>query len=402
MLNIVIPMAGQGQRFLDYGFKINKYLLPIDKNLTPMIVKAVDTLNATGRFIFIIREENGRDENLRHLLSTHFPISIILSVDKLTEGPASTCYIAKNYINNDEPLIISNSDQILDYDFKDFIETCQQYDGCVMTYTPDYPIIPGSKDKHSFIKMENGVGTQVEEKIAISEDALVGTHYYKRGSDFVKAYQYIVKNNIRAPNGEFYISNTYQAMINQGYKIGKYPLSQDEHFYPVGEPKDYFKYYNQVCPIKHSTDLVHFFDGEITLSDSIVFLSERIFSTGKSYTLTGKGVYIKGFDIPFCEIDPSQYTRGWFIGNFEPALLKRQDIEVGYLKHRQGEKWPFHYHKNADEINILVKGSMIINEIPISHIFIFEKNTISCPIFLQDCEIICIKTISDKNDKYLL
>ena len=98
------------------------------------------------------------------------------------------------------------------------------------------------------------------------------------------------------------------------------------------------------------------------------------------------------------------YTRGWFIGNFEPSLLKTKDFEVSYKLHPKDQKWDFHYHKKATEINILVKGKMIINNVIYNsnEVFIINPNIISCPFFLEDCEIICIKIPSIQNDKYII
>ena len=80
------------------------------------------------------------------------------------------------------------------------------------------------------------------------------------------------------------------------------------------------------------------------------------------------------------------------------------DYEIGYLQHSKNSFWNFHFHKLATEINILVKGKMIINNITYNQndIFIIHNNIISCPIFLQDCEIICIKMPSIPNDKYII
>jgi len=138
-MNVLIPMAGLGSRFTKYGFATNKYLLPIDIQQTKMIEKAILTLDipSNSQFIFILREEKEKDDSLRlylhELCDKHSYKCIILSVNYLTEGPASTAYLAKDYINNDIPLIISNSDQILDWDYNNFINKCNNYDGCVLT-----------------------------------------------------------------------------------------------------------------------------------------------------------------------------------------------------------------------------------------------------------------------------
>ena len=106
----------------------------------------------------------------------------------------------------------------------------------------------------------------------------------------------------------------------------------------------------------------------------------------------------------FSHINLSDYTRGWLIGNFTPSIEKNIEYEIAYLSHAKKSFWNYHYHKLSKEINILVKGKMIINNIIYmqNDIFIIDKNIISCPIFLDDCEIICIKIPSIPTDKYII
>lgn len=98
----------------------------------------------------------------------------------------------------------------------------------------------------------------------------------------------------------------------------------------------------------------------------------------------------------------TEFFRGWFIGNFNPSVLKTKDFEVGLLTHKQGEHWPKHYHALATEYNLLISGKMIIKQTKIEpgDIFIIEPNEIADPIFLEDCTVLCIKTPSEPGDKY--
>ena len=50
----------------------------------------------------------------------------------------------------------------------------------------------------------------------------------------------------------------------------------------------------------------------------------------------------------------TDYHRGWFIGNFDPSILKTEHFEVGILTHKKGENWPAHYHKDSVEYNVLI------------------------------------------------
>lgn len=95
-------------------------------------------------------------------------------------------------------------------------------------------------------------------------------------------------------------------------------------------------------------------------------------------------------------------TRGWFIGDFEPTMLKTRDFEVGVLIHKKDEKWPAHYHKESTEINVLLSGKMIVQGKTIhpNEIFVFDPYEVSDPIFLEDCKVLCVKTPSIPSDKY--
>lgn len=98
----------------------------------------------------------------------------------------------------------------------------------------------------------------------------------------------------------------------------------------------------------------------------------------------------------------SDMKGGWFCGDFEPSVYKTKDFEVCYKVHAKGEKWPTHFHKEATEINYLIRGNMIIqnNKLTAGDIFIILPNEIADPIFLEDCELIVVKTPSVKGDKY--
>ena len=72
----------------------------------------------------------------------------------------------------------------------------------------------------------------------------------------------------------------------------------------------------------------------------------------------------------------SRFTRGWFIGDFEPSLLKTKEFEVALISHEKDEYIPKHYHAIAIEYNVLLSGKMLINNRTIKpgEIFVFEKN----------------------------
>ena len=97
-----------------------------------------------------------------------------------------------------------------------------------------------------------------------------------------------------------------------------------------------------------------------------------------------------------------EFHRGWFIGNFEPSVLKTDQFEVALITHIKGEQWPKHYHAVATEYNLLVSGSMRIcgQQIQPGDVFVLEPNEVADPEFLEDCKVVCVKVPSIKGDKY--
>lgn len=446
-LQIVIPMAGLGSRFTSFGFKTNKYMLPISsKNGNLMIEEAIASLkiNIPCKYFFIIRKD--QDENsvlsnyLKQLcLDMDLPFQII-HIDHLTEGPASTTYQCVPFLDLAAPLIVSNSDQVLDWSFDTFMQTCIKYDGCVLCYKPDYKLEIGAIDKNSYARLdEKGIPVEFKEKEVISEYALVGVHYFKQAKLFVDSYQFMEANNIRAPNGEFYLSICYDILVKQCKRIGIHSLEPTkEKFYPVGEPLDYFTYLytkgnylplivspshnNKTiiendklsCILKHIDASEKYYVNAglyiIIQSDNIETPIIRIVSTETVWTFP-KAVDIlvfKHINMDYEKIvgsyDISEYIRGWFVGDFEPSIFKTKDIEIAYMSHKERDKWPFHYHMKAYEYNILISGNMILNSFDIkqgAH-FLLRPNEIACPEFITDCYVLCIKYPSVIGDKYII
>lgn len=100
----------------------------------------------------------------------------------------------------------------------------------------------------------------------------------------------------------------------------------------------------------------------------------------------------------------SDFKGGWFIGDFEPSLLQTKFFEANVRTHPKGEKWDAHYHKYTHEFNVLVSGKMKIcgQLVEAGEIFVIPPNEIADPEFLEDCTVVCIKTPSIPEDKYIV
>ena len=123
-MNIIIGMAGAGSRFKDAGYTVPKPLVRVGG--TTMIQSAVDSLGIAGNYTFVVRQEHlvGYPWLKEHLESFADNVNIV-ALDHLTDGAACSLLKAKEFINNDEPLISINSDQVLHWDSEMFLEKCK-------------------------------------------------------------------------------------------------------------------------------------------------------------------------------------------------------------------------------------------------------------------------------------
>ncbi len=233
MINIVIPMAGEGSRFSKAGYRKPKPFINVDGK--PMIVRVLENLTYfDARYILIARKEHmAQEAELVKQIEQEYN-AVFIPIEKLTEGTACTVLYARKYINNDEPLLIANSDQIVDMSISDFINDCKdrKLDGSILTFIDEL------KDpKWSFAKInDKNMVTEVKEKVVISQYATVGIYLYSKGKDFINASIDMIIENERV-NGEFYTCPTYNYAIRENAKIGIYNIDFRQ-MHGIGTPDD--------------------------------------------------------------------------------------------------------------------------------------------------------------------
>ena len=238
-MNIVVPIVGIGKRFLDAGYEKPKPLISVRSQ--PIVQHAVESFGIDGKYIFIIRKSDFYDE-LKFLLLSMKPNCVIVETDTMTEGSSSSILLAKTYIDNDEELITINCDQRTDWHPQEFLDFCRSCDadGVVGTYPYD-GIVRNEYSPYSFIELDSeGNAVRLEEKFAISDHALCGIHYWRKGSDFVSSAEEMIRNNDRI-NNEFYVSKTYNYLIKNNKKIKNYTLGKGQ-FFSLGTPDDIKKF----------------------------------------------------------------------------------------------------------------------------------------------------------------
>jgi HAD superfamily hydrolase (TIGR01509 family) len=229
-MNILIPMAGAGSRFANAGYSFPKPL--IDVRNKPMIQVVVESMNIDANFIYIVQKEHREKYNLDTLLNLITPNCKIVEIEGITEGAACSTLLAKEHINTDAPLIITNSDQFIEWNSTEFIYQMNEkdFDGGIVSFPATHP-------KWSFVKTdENNIVLEVAEKKPISNKATAGIYYWKHGADYVKYTEQMIEKDIRV-NNEFYVCPVYNEAIQDRKRIYNFDIEADK-MWGLGTPED--------------------------------------------------------------------------------------------------------------------------------------------------------------------
>jgi len=229
-VKVLIPMAGEGSRFTKEGYTFPKPLISVCGK--PMIQLVVENLDFDCEYIFLVRKSHvekytGLIDTLERITNGKFKYIV---VDGLTEGAACTALLAEEFIDNDEDLLIANSDQYIEYQAPNFnmLKNQTNCDAIVYTFNAVHP-------KWSFVKTNaRGFITEVAEKKPISNIATCGIYWYRKGSDFVKYTKQMIEKDIRV-NNEFYIAPVYNELIGDNKTL--IPFYVDK-MWGIGTPED--------------------------------------------------------------------------------------------------------------------------------------------------------------------
>lgn len=249
-MNILIPMAGAGQRFQDAGYTISKPAIPTyDRRtgrLLPMVVCA--TLDLPGvradgcNVIYVERNfhrENGTEEKIQEC----FPKAKFIVTNQLTEGQACTCMLAKDLINNQEELLIAGCDNGMVINQNRFLARKQEADVVVFTYRNNDSVLrnPNAYGWMKVDEQENIIGTSIKKAISNTpqkDHAVVATFWFRSGAQFVQATEKMIAENDRI-NNEFYVDEVVKHALELGYRAKAFEI---ERYIGWGTPKDYEDY----------------------------------------------------------------------------------------------------------------------------------------------------------------
>jgi dTDP-glucose pyrophosphorylase len=224
-------MAGRGSRFVQAGYSVPKPLINVLGR--PMYSWAVDglPLNESKQLIFICLREHLEslelERDIRSRYAKYKPIIVPLA--HVTEGQACTVLKAREWIDNDDPLLIFNADTYCPTTIGESLKRWgPEVDGAL-------DVFEGEGDKWSFARIdEQGRVQETAEKKRISPWASTGLYYFRRGKDFVQHATHAIAESARH-NNEFYVAPLYNRMIAAG---GEVRINLVDRVHILGTPED--------------------------------------------------------------------------------------------------------------------------------------------------------------------
>lgn len=235
--NLLLPIAGKAQRFLDAGYTMPKPLIMCEgKQIIDWSLSSINTSECN--IIFIVRKEHINNFSIDEILKNKFGQDItIISLDHVTRGSVETCVYAKELIDNDTPLIIYTPDVYFEPKF-DPNNIDANLDGCLLTFK-------ANSTAHSYAELDNnGFVIKTAEKEVISSNAAVGVYYFNKGSKFIHYANEMIDKNLTVKN-EFYICPMYNQLIKDNLKV---KIIETQKMHVLGTPEELEFFTKYVCP----------------------------------------------------------------------------------------------------------------------------------------------------------
>jgi len=253
MVNL-IPMAGEGRRFINEGFLCPKPLIEVSDK--PMVIQAARSLPEAARWVFVCRQEHIRDYCIDELLKRHFPVAEIIAIDRLTSGQASTCLLTQDLIDDNDELLIGpcDSSAIWNKDKYSALVSDNRTDALIWTFRNNAAVKRDPR-MYGWVKTDsNGNASIVSCKVPLSKNllkdhAIIGTFYFKKAAYFFDAVKQMIAKN-RKINNEFYIDEAINEVIGSGLRVKVFEV---EKYIGWGTPNDlkvyqyWESYFNKRC-----------------------------------------------------------------------------------------------------------------------------------------------------------
>jgi len=241
-MQIVVPMAGAGTRFVQAGYTSPKPLIEVDG--MPVIEHVIRLFPGERQFLFVCARNHLEETPLRSVLRRLAPSARIVGIEPHKRGPVHTALEAREFISDEEPVVLNYCDFSVYWSYARFKQQMEELTcaGCITAYRGFHPHSLGS-NLYAYLREHNRFLTEIQEKRCftdqrMNEYASAGTYYFRSGALLKRYFQRAIERDLQT-NGEYYASMPYNLMVEDGLDVYVYEL---EHFLQWGTPEDLEEY----------------------------------------------------------------------------------------------------------------------------------------------------------------
>jgi hypothetical protein len=181
--------------------------------LVERFVRACAPLNA--ELVFAVRAQDIKRHRIGNVINIAAPGSAIVPINGDTKGAACTALLCVQHIDVDDELLIMNSNEFLDIDYKQVTDGFRErgLDAGVVTFHSIHP-------RYSYMRLDaDGNIVEAAEKNPISRHATAGFYWFRKGASFLMAAQEMIKKDVEV-DGSFFISLTFNELVLKQKKLG--------------------------------------------------------------------------------------------------------------------------------------------------------------------------------------
>lgn len=239
-LHIIMPMAGEGSRFVKEGWNTPKPLIELKG--TPLFMRAISSVTIEGvpiKYSFIVRKEHIDNYQIDEKIKLHLPEANIFCVDKTTRGAVDTCLIAESVIDNNDSIIVMDCD--LEFRSKSYLKGIYEILGMPIEEVNGGMLVSfESKDpRYSYAEVDNHmIVKRTAEKEVISNHAICGAYFFSSAKGFMRAAHNLLEEPVFT-RPEYYVSLLYNYLLKNGETVR---LAAMEEYYSYGTPEELKRY----------------------------------------------------------------------------------------------------------------------------------------------------------------
>lgn len=242
-LHIIMPMAGEGSRFLNEGITTPKPLILCKgKTLFERALMSLDSIKCPRKHSFIVRQEHIDKYDIARKIKSIIPNAIVFSVKKTTRGAVETCLLAKEAIDPDDAIVVMDCDlEFYSSSYNAYITDALQKSidevegGALVSFNSD-----DSRFSYALAGSDNRV-LRTAEKAVISNNALAGAYFFSKSQSFIAAAERLLRDTSHK-SAEFYVSLLYNDLIRNGECVF---LAKTDKYYSYGTPEELRKYQDE-------------------------------------------------------------------------------------------------------------------------------------------------------------